>query len=232
MFQRLDLIGWTKPFVLFAALFPALQLIWALIAALWFGAPLTLGANPAQTIEHITGDWCLQFLLLTLAVTPIRKLTGWNKLIRYRRMLGLLAFFYGVLHLSAYTAFDHVFRFEAILADIIKRPFVTVGMGALLLMLPLAITSTKGWIRRLGGQRWIQLHKLTYAIAVLGVVHYWWLVKQDVTWPIFYGFILALLLLTRVVKSSKAGKREKRAVRPITNAVTERPSKIPTRGHS
>lgn len=195
----MDAVAWSKPVVVLAGAWPALNLGWGLVAAFVFGAPLDLGPNPAQTIEHTTGDWCLNFLLLTLTISPLRRLTGWNKLIRYRRMLGLFAFFYGLLHVCAYIAFDQVFRFDAILADIAKRPFITVGMAALVLMVPLAITSTRGWIRRLGGKNWNLLHRLVYATAILGVVHYWWLVKRDITWPMIYGAILVLLLGARLV---------------------------------
>jgi sulfoxide reductase heme-binding subunit YedZ len=163
-----------------------------------FQAPETLGANPAETILHVTGDWTLQFLLLTLALTPLRRLTGWNWVIRFRRLLGLFAFFYGVLHLSAYVGFDRFFQPGEIVADLWKRPFITVGFAALLLMTPLAITSTKGWIRRLGGPRWNRLHQLVYAVALLGVLHYWWLVKRDLTWPLIYAGILAVLLGIRL----------------------------------
>jgi sulfoxide reductase heme-binding subunit YedZ len=182
-----------KPFVFAAALYPLGRLLWGL-----FMDPDLLGANPAETIEHVTGDWTMHFLLLTLAVSPLRRLSGLGWLIRYRRMLGLFVFFYGVLHLSSYLAFDMVFDPAAIARDIVKRPFITVGFGALMLMLPLAITSTRGWVLRLGGPRWASLHRLVYAVLVLGVLHYWWLVKRDLTWPIIYAALAALLLGWRV----------------------------------
>jgi sulfoxide reductase heme-binding subunit YedZ len=187
-------VPWAKAVLWVAALYPAGRLAWTVL-----NAPEDLGANPAETILHVTGDWTLQFLLLTLAVTPLRKLSGWNWPIKFRRLLGLFAFFYGVLHLSAYIGFDRYFRFDEIGADIVKRPFITVGMLALALMLPLAVTSTRGWIRRLGAQRWNRLHKLVYPVALLGVLHYWWLVKRDVTWPLIYAGILALLLGIRAL---------------------------------
>jgi Predicted membrane protein len=162
---------------------------------LWI--PSELGANPAQAVEHIMGDWCLNFLLLTLAVTPLRRLTGWNQLIKFRRMLGLFAFFYGVLHLLAYTAFDHSFRLDAIIEDVTRRPFIMAGMAAFLLMSLLALTSTQGWIKRLG-KNWRRLHRFIYVIAILGVFHYWLLVKADVTWPAIYGLILFVLLAMRI----------------------------------
>jgi len=190
-----DPVRLAKPAVLVAGCLPA-----ALLAHAVWQDPASLGANPAETILHETGDWCLQFLLLTLAVTPLRRISGWNWPIRFRRMLGLFAFAYGVLHLAAYTAFDQYFDVAAIVKDIYKRPFITVGFAALLLMLPLAVTSTKGWIRRLGGEGWNRLHKATYAVAVLGVVHYWWLVKRDITWPAIYAAILAVLLGYRLLR--------------------------------
>ena len=129
----------------------------------WCSNPELLGANPAETIEHVTGDRALQFLLYTLAITPLRRITGWNWLIKFRRMLGLFAFFYGVVHLAAYIAFDQYFDVRAILEDIVKRPFVTVGFASLVLMLPLAVTSTAGWIKRMGAAGWNRLHKAIYA---------------------------------------------------------------------
>ncbi|MCP8940579.1 sulfoxide reductase heme-binding subunit YedZ [Alsobacter sp. SYSU M60028] len=195
-----------KPLVFLLCLAPALLLVHDVLYD-----PEALGANPAETIEHVTGDRSMQFLLGTLAITPLRRITGWGKLIRFRRMLGLFAFFYGVLHLAAYIAFDHYFDVPAILADIVKRPFVTVGFAALVLMTPLAVTSTAGWIRRLGAQNWSRLHKAVYAIAVLGVLHYWWLVKRDLTWPMIYGAILAVLLGWRVWNETLGRQRRRPA---------------------
>ena len=153
-----------------------------------------LGANPIETITHATGDWTLRFLLITLAVTPLRKLTGWHWLVRLRRMLGLYAFFYGTLHLGTYIVLDQFFDWHAVVLDVLKRPYITVGFSAFVLMVPLAVTSTNAMIRRLGGRRWQALHRSVYAIAILGVVHYWWLVKADVFEPLIYGAILAVLL--------------------------------------
>jgi sulfoxide reductase heme-binding subunit YedZ len=152
-----------------------------------------LGANPIDTITRFTGSWSLFILLASLSVTPLRRLTGWNELIRYRRMLGLFAFFYAVLHFSTYMVLDLYFDFSAIAKDILKRPYITVGFSALVLMIPLAVTSTSGMIRRLG-KRWQQLHYLVYFIAILGVVHFYWLVKSDITRPAQYGLVLALFL--------------------------------------
>lgn len=203
-----DPVRVAKPFVVVVGLIPALRMMWAVVFD-----PGSLGANPAESIEHAMGDWCLQFLLLTLAVTPLRRLSGWNWPIKFRRMLGLFAFFYGVLHLAAYVAFDRYFDIAAIGKDIIKRPFITVGMASLLLMTPLAVTSTRGWIKRIGGKAWNNLHRLVYLIAVLGVVHYWWLVKRDITWPVIYGAILALLLVVRAGFAFTRRARQQEKVR-------------------
>lgn len=192
--RRRDAVALAKPFVLLAGLYPAGWLAWGV-----FMRPEWLGANPAETILHTTGDWCLHFLLITLAVTPFRRLSGWNWPIRFRRMLGLFAFFYGVVHLAAYVAFDQYFDVAAIVKDVWKRPFITVGFAALLLMTPLAVTSTKGWIRRMGGQAWNRLHQAIYAIAILGVVHYWWLVKRDITQPVIYATVFAVLFALRII---------------------------------
>ena len=162
---------------------------------LWRGFELdTLGANPIETITRSLGEWTLRFLLITLTVTPLRKYTGWHWLIRLRRMLGLFTFAYGVSHLLTYVWLDQFFDWEAIARDIIKRPFITVGFAALMLMLPLAVTSSNYAIRKLGGRRWQSLHRAIYPIAILGCVHFWWLVKKDVTWPLVYTVITVALL--------------------------------------
>ena len=162
---------------------------------LWRGFELdTLGANPIETITRSLGEWTLRFLLITLTVTPLRKYTGWHWLIRLRRMLGLFTFAYGVSHLLTYVWLDQFFDWEAIARDIIKRPFITVGFAALMLMLPLAVTSSNYAIRKLGGRRWQSLHRAIYPIAILGCVHFWWLVKKDVTWPLIYTVITVALL--------------------------------------
>lgn len=158
-----------------------------------------LGANPIEVITHATGDWTMRFLLITLAVTPLRKLTKQNWLIRFRRMFGLFAFFYGVLHFITYIWLDKSFVVQDMLADIAKRRFITVGFLAFVLMIPLAVTSTAWSIRKLGGKRWQVLHRLIYFSAIAGVIHYVWLVKADLTKPLQYGAILAVLLLYRVV---------------------------------
>lgn len=162
------------------------------------GELLTLGVNPIEFVTRSTGTWTLVALLATLAVTPLRRLTGWSELARVRRMLGLFAFFYAVLHFTTYIWVDQFFDLRAIVADIWKRPFITVGFSAFLLLLPLAATSTNAMARRLGVRRWRALHQCVYAIATLGVLHFWWLVKRDLTEPIAYASVLALLLGVRL----------------------------------
>ena len=158
-----------------------------------------LGANPIEKITHTTGDWTLWFLLITLAITPARKLLHLPSLIKFRRMIGLFAFFYGCLHLLTYVWLDKFFNVHEMLADIAKRKFITIGLTGLVLMVPLAITSTTGWIRRLGGKRWQALHRLVYFSAICGVVHFLWLVKADIREPVKDGVVLGALLLYRVV---------------------------------
>jgi sulfoxide reductase heme-binding subunit YedZ len=188
---------WVKAAVFLVCLVPAAALVWGAFQD-------ALGANPIEYITRATGTWTLRFLAITLAITPVRKLAGWPKLIRFRRMFGLFAFFYGVLHLTTYVWLDQFFDFPGMVKDIMKRPFITVGFLAFLLMVPLALTSTAGWIRRLGGRRWQMLHRLVYASAVLGVVHYYWLVKSDIRAPLAYGAIIGVLLLYRVLHALRA----------------------------
>lgn len=158
-----------------------------------------LGANPIEKITRTTGYWTLTFLVITLTVTPLRRLSGWNWLVRFRRMMGLFAFFYGCLHFLTYLVVDQFFDWDSIVKDIVKRPYITVGFPAFLLMLPLALTSTQAMMRRLGGKRWQTLHRLVYVCAMGGVVHYWWLVKKDLTNPIIFASLVALLLASRVL---------------------------------
>jgi sulfoxide reductase heme-binding subunit YedZ len=181
-----------KPFGFLACLLPLARLGWKAYMGL-------LGANPIEVITHSTGDWTLIFLLITLAVTPLRKLSGQPWLIRYRRMFGLFAFFYVTLHFLTYIWLDKFFNVHDMLADIAKRKFITVGFTGFVLLIPLALTSTSGWIRRLGGKRWQALHRLIYAAAICGVIHYLWLVKADIRKPLQYGTVLAVLLGYRVV---------------------------------
>jgi len=158
-----------------------------------------VGANPLEFVTRTTGMLTLVFLLLSLAVTPLRKVSGANWLIKFRRMIGLFAFFYGSLHLLTYVAFDRFFRLTTIPADVIKRPFITIGMAAFFLMIPLAITSTNKMVKRLGGKRWNRLHKVVYVAGVCGVLHYWLLVKSDTRLPLTFAFILAVLLGYRLL---------------------------------
>ena len=168
-----------------------------------------LGADPLSVVTLTTGHWTLYLLLITLAISPLRQITGQNWLIRFRRPLGLFAFFYGCLHLMTYLWFDKFFDVHEIIKDIYKRPFITAGMTAWILMLPLALTSTAGSIRWLGGKRWQALHRLIYASAIAGVVHFWWLVKRDLTRPITMAGILIILLAFRIV-GRLAATREQR----------------------
>ena len=164
-----------------------------------------LGANPIEEVIHQTGDWTLRFLLITLSLTPLRSLTGSGKWLQFRRMIGLYAFFYATLHLLSYVVLDQFFDWPEILKDIIKHPYITVGFLAWLLMIPLAVTSTKGMMKRLG-RRWKQLHRLVYVIAILGIIHFTWLVKADYQEPLIYGLILSLLLGLRWFKRTPVGK--------------------------
>lgn len=179
-----------KVWIALACLLPLSRLI-------YLGGSGGLGANPIEFITRSTGTWTLAGLLVTLSITPLRRLTGRADLVRYRRMLGLFTFFYGCLHFATYIWLDQFFDPAAIAKDIVKRPFITVGFTAFVLLIPLAATSTHAMMRRLG-RRWQQLHRLVYPIAVLGVIHFLWLVKKDLTEPLIYGVALALLLALRL----------------------------------
>jgi sulfoxide reductase heme-binding subunit YedZ len=181
-----------KPVIFLASLQPLARLAWK-------GFHSDLGANPIEAITDSTGDWTLIFLLITLSVTPLRMLTRQYWLIGLRRMFGLFAFFYGCLHLTTYVWLDQFFDIHEMLADVVKRRFIAAGATAFALMIPLALTSTNGWIRRLGGKRWQMLHRLIYFSAAAGVIHYIWLVKADLRKPMEYAFVLGALLLYRVV---------------------------------
>ncbi|MGH7467298.1 MAG: sulfite oxidase heme-binding subunit YedZ [Longimicrobiales bacterium] len=192
--QRLKLIIWV------GALTPAAILLWR---ALHDG----LGANPIEKITHWTGRTSLTLLMITLAVTPLRRLTGYNPIIQTRRLIGLFAFFYAVLHFLTYVVLDLFFDFSMVAEDILKRPYITVGFTALVLLIPLAITSTKGWIRRMG-RKWTVLHRLIYVSGALGVLHFYWKVKADTRLPLFYAGVYAVLMLARwrwsTAKTAKA----------------------------
>jgi sulfoxide reductase heme-binding subunit YedZ len=157
-----------------------------------------LGINPVEDLELTTGIWALRFLVLTLAVTPVRRLTGWNRLIQYRRMLGLFTFFYACVHFAIYIGIDQFFAWDFIIKDVVKRPFITMGFTAFVLMIPLALTSTKGWIRRLG-RKWQLLHRLIYISGVCAAIHYLWKVKVMIGSPVYYAAGIALLLAFRAV---------------------------------
>ncbi len=208
-----------KPLVFIASLLPAAWLVWA-------GLTGNLSANPLSDLTNETGVWALRFLCITLVITPARRLTGWNALIKFRRMAGLFAFFYGTLHFLTYTIADRFAALDfpdgivawstvanlakSVTEDVYKRPFITIGFTAFVLMVPLAITSTAGMIRRLGGKKWNALHRLVYVSAAAGALHYWWLVKADVRRPLIYAAIVAVLLAVRFYwareKSAKAAR--------------------------
>lgn len=204
---------WTKVVVFAACLAPFGWLAWR-------GVHGDLTSDPVQYVTHFTGDWTLRFLVITLAITPLRKILHLPQLIRFRRMLGLFAFFYVCLHFTVWIWPDHDFAWSEMWADVLKRPFITVGFTAFVLLIPLALTSTAGWIRRLGGRRWQMLHRLIYVIAVLGVIHYYWLVKSDVRKPLFYGFLVATLLAWRLgtwlIGRGDASKRPASHSEPVT----------------
>lgn len=180
-----------KPIVFLLCLLPLARIAWKGVAG-------ELGANPIEVITHSTGIWTLILLLVTLSITPLRKMLSQPWLIRFRRMFGLFAFFYGTLHFLTYVWLDKFFDWNDITKDVYKRPFITVGFTAFVLMIPLAVTSTRKWIQRLGGKRWNLLHRLVYVSATAGAVHFYWLVKKDVTRPVMHGSVLVILLGYRV----------------------------------
>jgi len=183
--------AWFKASLFALCLLPFARLV-------FFAFTDRLGANPIEFVIRSFGTWTLTLLLITLGITPLRRLTGLNSLIRVRRMLGLFTFFYACLHFLTYAGVDQFFDLAAILADVVKRPYITVGFICLLLLIPLAVTSTNAMQRRLGGRRWLLLHRLVYLIAAGGVLHYFQLVKKDVTQPVVYGLVLSLLLGMRL----------------------------------
>jgi sulfoxide reductase heme-binding subunit YedZ len=202
-------LRWIKPALFVACLIPL-----ALLALR--GVRGGLGANPIEYITHSTGWWTLAFLLITLLVTPLRRVTGMTWLLRLRRMLGLYAFFYACLHFVTYIWLDQFFDWSSVVKDVMKRPFITVGFAAFVMLIPLAATSTNAMVRRLGSKRWQLLHRLVYAIAICGVTHFWWLVKKDITEPLTFAVLLAILLAARVaalVRRKPAGAAAAAAVR-------------------
>jgi sulfoxide reductase heme-binding subunit YedZ len=226
------LIRWLfKPVVFAASLFPAVYLSLQVAKALGYLSwdfIANLSPNPLSDVTNGTGDWTIRFICITLAVTPLRRVTGWNDIVRFRRMIGLFAFFYGTLHFLTYVLLDRVAGLDApngyftlsvmralvvsIASDVYKRPYITVGFTAFVLMIPLAITSTTGWIRRMGGRRWQALHRLIYLTGIGAVLHYWWLVKADIRLPLMYGTIVAVLLGFRLYRA--------RGRRKVVNART------------
>lgn len=195
-----------KKFLALKAVVFALALL-PLVRLVILGYLDRLGANPIEFITRSTGTWVLVFLLITLSITPLRRVSGWQWLIKLRRMLGLFAFFYACLHFTTYIWLDQFFDIEEIIKDVIKRPFITIGFASFLLLIPLAVTSTNAMVRRLGGKKWQRLHRLVYVSAIGGVIHYWWLVKKDLTQPMIYAAILSVLLGYRVIAYlNKTGK--------------------------
>ena len=206
---------WLRPVIFVACLVPAAWVIVA-IASDFFQGTRLLGSNPIKEAEHFTGRWVLRFLMFALAVTPIRQMLGWNWLQRYRRMLGLFAFAYATLHLSIYFFLDLELAWGDLAADIVKRPYITIGMAAFALLVPLAVTSTAKMVKRLGGKRWAALHRSIYVIVVLGTIHFWMAVKRDITLPLIFALIFAVLLGYRVVawRRRKLAAAAREAVAP------------------
>ena len=173
----------------------------------WLATRLTLGVNPIELITRSTGTWTLALVLITLAVTPVRRLFGWGWIVELRRMLGLFAFSYALIHLITYLWLDQFFDWGEIVKDIVKRPFITVGFAAFVVLTPLALTSTDRMVHRIGSRRWLMLHRGAYAAGILGVVHYWWLVKRDLTQPVLYAVVLGLLLAFRLLSRRHETRR-------------------------
>ncbi len=193
-----------KALVFTICLVPFAWLVWEFLQG-------QLGVNPIQTLLRELGDWALRFLLIGLAITPVRIVTGWGEPMHYRRMIGLFAFFYAVLHLSSYIGLDQFFEWRLIGEEIVKRPFITIGMIGVALLIPLAATSTSGMVKRLGARRWKVLHRAVYVVGVLGVIHFTMMIKADFSEPIIYGAILAVLLGVRgIVRLRRAAKRRRR----------------------
>lgn len=192
--------GMVKPLLFAVCLAPFAWIVWRAITD-------DLGTNPIETLNRYTGDWTLRLLLITLAVTPLRRISGWHWLIRLRRMFGLFAFFYACAHFLTWVWIDQRFELQSIVEDIVKRPFITLGFACFVLLIPLAVTSTNAMVRRLGGRRWQRLHRLVYFVAAGGVVHFLWLVKSDIREPMVYALILALLLGYRLWWELRGARR-------------------------
>jgi methionine sulfoxide reductase heme-binding subunit len=197
-----------KPALYVAAVLPLAWLLFALFSGLVMG-------DQVKFMQHVTGDTVLSCLMLTLTISPLRRLTGWNEIIRVRRLIGLTAFWYACLHLTTYIVFDQDLSLMEITKDIAKHPWVLVGFTAFLCLVPLAITSTNGWVRRLGGKRWQRLHRLVYVAAAAGVLHYFWLVKKDTTYPLAYGVVLLGLLLSRLWWIADRARARRSPVRKV-----------------
>jgi methionine sulfoxide reductase heme-binding subunit len=202
---------WTKVLVWLACLAPVGWLGWRY----WHD---DLTSNPIEYITHFTGDWTIRLIVTTLAITPLRKLLKLPDLIRFRRLIGLFAFFYGTLHFLTWFVLDKFFDMREILADVTKRPYIMAGFTAFVCMLPLALTSTAGWIRRMGGKRWQMLHRLVYLSGIAGVVHYYWLVKSDIRLPLLYGSLVGILLAYRLVVWLLKWRPRTAAKRPVAMA--------------
>ena len=213
------MISRLKPFVFLLCLIPFAQLGYNAYTG-------DLGVNPIDFITRFTGSWALIFLIGTLAVSPARRLTGWNDLIKLRRILGLFAFAYASTHFATYLVLDHFFDWRAIGKDIVKRPYVTAGFTAFVIMVPLALTSTAGMIRRLG-KRWQKLHRLIYIAALAGVIHFYWLVKADIRRPAQYGFVLGLLLIYRILVIWRTGIAKSSSKRTVRQPETVIPKNAP-----
>jgi len=198
-------VGWVKAALFVLALLPFARLVW--------GTATGSFTDPLAAITQGSGEWALYFLCITLAMTPLRRLSGWNWLVKLRRMIGLFTFFYALVHFTAFLWFDHFFDVGAMLTDVVKRPFILVGFIAFVLLIPLAATSTNGMIKRLGGKRWQWLHRLIYPIAALAILHFWWMKagKNDFAQPILFGLIVAVLLGLRIVWSRTKARAAARA---------------------
>lgn len=205
-------LGLIKASLFIAALLPFARLV-------LFTATDRLGANPVEFITRNTGDWTLYFLCITLAITPLRRISGYGWLIKLRRMAGLFSFFYAALHFMTFLWFDHFFDVQEMFKDVAKRPFILVGFIAFLLLIPLAVTSTNAMVRRLGGKRWQWLHRIIYVIAPLGILHFWWMKagKNDFEQPILFGLLVAALLLMRLYWRMAPSRARKRGVNPAPN---------------